>query len=858
MIDTSRALSIETDYTEPFEDRVDILYRELELAIKWQRPSILLAIYSSEYVHADADIALENRLADLGQRAYHIKIKNKDDANVASLVSELANVKNVTFFIEGLRWGEQDNVSNVYCDLNTHREFFIENQVRVIFWLTENEAVDFAHYAPDCWAFRHRVIEFVDAPRTEQISPRLLESACQGVEDPSETIEDLDAKIAFRTALLTDLPDGNESTAARANLLLTLGILHWRRGDYERATQFLNSTINLAVKLQDDCFEALCYNAIALVETDLGRYDEAIQAYQRAIALAPEKISPWNNLGNLYCKLGQFEDAVKAFQKAIEQNAGDAISWNGLGDVYQKLGRNDDAIYAYLKTIEIAPNFAKTWSSLGKSYTKDERLEDAFSAHKKALEIDRYIISSWIGLGEISRRQGREDNAVQAYQMAVELDPKNAQAWNELGDLYYHAQADEKAFNAYQRAIDLGQACSQSYNNLASIFVQKGNDTETISLLIKGIELSNSTTERILLWNRLGDTYRRLSDYDNAIAAYRNADELDPNAVKHREEPPVSESESPKADPEEDQTELISAQPSELEEETQGESSNPDLTSKSEKVEPPAETVETRAEVDFAEWLNNLGTTLSDPEQATESVFTNIETKEVEETEEGEINPDILSSTVGNIETEGACWVFNANHPASQDTEGPSNTDAASPVILGSRILSDESVEIESMAIPDLDSKPAQVEETGQTPVQNKEQDGAEQNQTDMDIKNAQIWNELGNIYFNSGKYDEATQAFYKAIELDPNYGWSFYNLASLHVHKGQYADAIPLYKKGISFLTKGKDKALLWNRLGDAYRRLDDSDNAMVAYQKALELDSDKTSLLKRARLSLLGNCRA
>ena len=45
-------------------------------------------------------------------------------------------------------------------------------------------------------------------------------------------------------------------------------MLHWRRGDYERATQFLNSTINLAVKLQDNPFEALCHNAIALVETD--------------------------------------------------------------------------------------------------------------------------------------------------------------------------------------------------------------------------------------------------------------------------------------------------------------------------------------------------------------------------------------------------------------------------------------------------------------------------------------------------------------------------------------------------------------------------------------------------------------
>ena len=69
MMNTCLTVSVENNHLEPFEDRIDILFRELELATKWQRPSVLLAIYSSEYVRADADIALENRLHDLGQSA---------------------------------------------------------------------------------------------------------------------------------------------------------------------------------------------------------------------------------------------------------------------------------------------------------------------------------------------------------------------------------------------------------------------------------------------------------------------------------------------------------------------------------------------------------------------------------------------------------------------------------------------------------------------------------------------------------------------------------------------------------------------------------------------------------------------
>ena len=41
-------------------ERVETLVGELELAIRWHRPCILLAVYSSEYVRADAAILLEN------------------------------------------------------------------------------------------------------------------------------------------------------------------------------------------------------------------------------------------------------------------------------------------------------------------------------------------------------------------------------------------------------------------------------------------------------------------------------------------------------------------------------------------------------------------------------------------------------------------------------------------------------------------------------------------------------------------------------------------------------------------------------------------------------------------------------
>ena len=66
------------------------------------------------------------------------------------------------------------------------------------------------------------------------------------------------------------------------------------------------------------------------------------------------------------------------------------------------------------------------------------------------------------------------------------------------------------------------------YSNLALTYVQKGRFTEAILLYQRSIELFASEKDKAISWNRLGNVYRRLNSYDNAISAYQRADELDP------------------------------------------------------------------------------------------------------------------------------------------------------------------------------------------------------------------------------------------------------------------------------------------------------------------------------------------
>ena len=127
--------------------------------------------------------------------------------------------------------------------------------------------------------------------------------------------------------------------------------------------------------------------------------------------------------------------------------------------------------------------------------------------------------------------------------------------------------------------------------------------------------------------------------------------------------------------------------------------------------------------------------------------------------------------------------------------------------------------------------------------------------QIEMDTKNAHVWNELGNVYFNTGAFDDAVVAYSKAIELDRWFAWPYSNLALTYVQKGRFVEAILLYQRSIELFKSDKDKAVSWNRLGNVYRRINDYENAIASYQRADELDPDNTTLSLQSRFSLLGN---
>ena len=196
---------------------------------------------------------------------------------------------------------------------------------------------------------------------------------------------------------------------------------------------------------------------------------------------------------------------------------------------------------------------------MGNCYISEGRLDEALAAYQKAIEIDQHAANAWVGLGNIYKLQGDNEKASMAFRTALELDPKNAPAWNELGDFHYSTGAHDEAMQSYQKGIEFNQGNKLSYSNMASISIQNGRYAEAIPLLQKAIEFSNDLKETAHLWNLLGDTYRRLDNYNEALSAYRKADTLaSENALPQSKAPTI------KPDPVVNPVDQIPAQPAEL------------------------------------------------------------------------------------------------------------------------------------------------------------------------------------------------------------------------------------------------------------------------------------------------------
>lgn len=96
----------------------------------------------------------------------------------------------------------------------------------------------------------------------------------------------------------------------------------------------------------------------AVRREDLGRLDQACDAYREAIRLEPADPVLHFNLANGLYALGSAVESADHFRRAVECDRGYVEAWNNLGIVLSELSENGEAVAAFQQAVRLVPTYA--------------------------------------------------------------------------------------------------------------------------------------------------------------------------------------------------------------------------------------------------------------------------------------------------------------------------------------------------------------------------------------------------------------------------------------------------------------------------------------------------------------------
>ena len=87
-------------------------------------------------------------------------------------------------------------------------------------------------------------------------------------------------------------------------------------------------------------------------------YQQALEAYSRALELTPDVPEALNNRGNALVKLERYEEAFRVYNHALELKPDYAEALSNRGGALTEMGRYDDALKDCSRALELKPDSA--------------------------------------------------------------------------------------------------------------------------------------------------------------------------------------------------------------------------------------------------------------------------------------------------------------------------------------------------------------------------------------------------------------------------------------------------------------------------------------------------------------------
>lgn len=232
---------------------------------------------------------------------------------------------------------------------------------------------------------------------------------------------------------------------------------------------------------------------LEFLQADIG--DDRLRARDLATkltTLVPKAWRPWRLLGNAQRRLGRDDDAIVSYKKAIALDANAASVYNSLGYAELENGKLDEALGHIRKYVELLPKEANSHDSLGEILLLGGNLDEAAKSFERSTTLAPKLAEPWDGLALVRLYQGDYTKAYEAF----DKERAAAQTLEERGDVARNvaiAQLAQKKVSEALGTLDAydaeGTAERGGDFSLSTVFtrswvlIEGGRPAEAIKLL---------------------------------------------------------------------------------------------------------------------------------------------------------------------------------------------------------------------------------------------------------------------------------------------------------------------------------------------------------------------------------------
>jgi tetratricopeptide (TPR) repeat protein len=198
----------------------------------------------------------------------------------------------------------------------------------------------------------------------------------------------------------------NASQRAIAMSYNVFGLNYSFMGDYNKALNNLNSSLEISQKINDKRGIAAAYGNIGNIYHEQGRYPEALKMYLITLKIREDikdkkgLANSYLSLGNVYSIMHNYTASLQYYSKAITlfEEFGDKYSlagtYSNIAGVYTGKGYYEQALKMYDSYLKIMIEFedqqsiASTYGNIGNIYVYQGKYEEALIKYLDALKIN--------------------------------------------------------------------------------------------------------------------------------------------------------------------------------------------------------------------------------------------------------------------------------------------------------------------------------------------------------------------------------------------------------------------------------------------------------------------------------------